>query len=155
MGLCRGLNLLLGISILPPAVSQYAWIAVFPILYISAITLISRGEVHGSKRTPLYTAAIFYLAVITAISWIAFTKNNIQYAAWFIILFGIMIGMPLGKAIREPVGKNIGGAVKAGVLAVILMNAAWAAAFGALGWALLIVCLLPISILLARLFAVT
>jgi hypothetical protein len=36
-----------------------------------------------------------------------------------------------------------------------LMNAAWAAAFGALPIALTIVILLPISIKLGRLFAVT
>jgi 4-hydroxybenzoate polyprenyltransferase len=45
--------------------------------------------------------------------------------------------------------------VKAGVLALIVMNASWAASFGALYLAIVIVLLLPISILLAKLFAVT
>jgi hypothetical protein len=35
------------------------------------------------------------------------------------------------------------------------MNAAWAAAFGAIGWALVILCLLPVSILFSKVFAVT
>jgi len=155
MGLCRGFNLLLGMSIVPAAVIQYWWLGIFPIIYIAAITMISRDEVHGSKRKTLYAAAFFYLIVLAAISWFAYKKTNQLYAVWFIVLFGIMIFLPLSKAIKDPVAKNIRKSVKAGVLAVILMNAAWAAAFGAIGWALIILCLLPLSILLARLFAVT
>jgi 4-hydroxybenzoate polyprenyltransferase len=49
----------------------------------------------------------------------------------------------------------LGKAVKAGVLALILMNAAWAAAFGVTYLALIIVLLLPLSILMAKVFAVT
>lgn len=49
----------------------------------------------------------------------------------------------------------IGKAVKSGVIALIAMNAAWAAAFGDLYFALLIIILLPVSLLLARMFAVT
>jgi 4-hydroxybenzoate polyprenyltransferase len=45
--------------------------------------------------------------------------------------------------------------VKAGILALIVMNASWAAAFGSLYTALFILLLLPLSIFLARLFAVT
>jgi 4-hydroxybenzoate polyprenyltransferase len=155
MGLCRGFNLLLGMSIIPAAVMQYWWLGIFPIIYIAAITMISRDEVHGSKKKTLYAAASFYLIVLAAISWFAYAKTNQLYAVWFIGLFGIMIFLPLSKAIKDPVAKNIRQSVKAGVLAVILMNAAWAAAFGAIGWALIILCLLPLSISLARLFAVT
>jgi 4-hydroxybenzoate polyprenyltransferase len=66
-----------------------------------------------------------------------------------------MIFPPLQKAIRNPAGPLIGKAVKAGVIALIVMNAAWAAAFGAIYFALLILLLLPVSMLLAKLFAVT
>ncbi len=155
MGLCRGFNLLLGMSIVPASVFQYWWLGIFPIIYIGAITMISRDEVHGGKKKTLFTAAFFYLFVLAAISWFAYTKDHLLYAAGFIVLFGTMIGLPLNKAIKDPVAKNIRQSVKAGVLAVILMNAAWAAAFGAIGWALVILCLLPLSILFARLFAVT
>ena len=155
MGLCRGLNLLLGMSIIPAAVMQYWWLGIFPIIYIAAITMISRDEVHGGKKKTLYGAAFLYLIVLAAITWFAYAKNNQLYAVWFIALFAIMIFLPLSAAIKDPVAKNIRRSVKAGVLAVILMNAAWAAAFGAIGWALIILCLLPLSILLARLFAVT
>jgi 4-hydroxybenzoate polyprenyltransferase len=155
MGLCRGFNLLLGMSIIPAAVIEYWWLGFFPIIYIAAITMISRDEVYGGKKKTLYAAAAFYLIVLAAISWFAYSNNQLLYAIGFILLFGIMIFLPLSKAIKDPVAKNIRQSVKAGVLAVILMNAAWAAAFGAIGWALIILCLLPLSILFARLFAVT
>ncbi|MGZ5220057.1 MAG: UbiA-like protein EboC [Chitinophagaceae bacterium] len=155
MGLCRGFNLLLGMSIIPAAVGQYWWLGLFPILYIGAITMISRDEVHGGKKKTLYAAALLYLIVLGAISWFANSNNQGLYAIGFIVVFAIMIFLPLSKAIKDPVAKNIRQSVKAGVLAVIVMNAAWAAAFGSIGWALIILCLLPISILFARLFAVT
>jgi 4-hydroxybenzoate polyprenyltransferase len=61
----------------------------------------------------------------------------------------------LRKAIREPKGALIGKAVKAGVIALIVMNASWAAAFGSFYFAFVIILLLPVSLLFARLFAVT
>jgi 4-hydroxybenzoate polyprenyltransferase len=155
MGLCRGFNLLLGISIVPAAITQYWWLGIFPIIYIGAITMISRDEVHGGKKKTLYAAAFLYLIVLTAISWFAYSNDQLLYALGFILLFTVMIFLPLNKAIKDPVAANIRNSVKAGVLSVILMNAAWAAAFGSLGWALIILCLLPLSVLLAKLFAVT
>src|SRR5688500_11843123 len=47
MGVCRGLNLLLGISIYPAAIEFYWFLCIIPVIYIFAITMISRGEVHG------------------------------------------------------------------------------------------------------------
>jgi 4-hydroxybenzoate polyprenyltransferase len=155
MGVCRGLNLLLGISVLPVALQQYWAISLIPVLYIAAITMISRGEVHGGKKGTLYAAALLYLLVIVAILLISFTNRTIVFSSVFLVLFGVMIFMPLKKAIQNPKGALIGKAVKAGVLALILMNAAWAAAFGTLSLALFIVLLLPLSLWMAKAFAVT
>src|SRR5687768_7617173 len=44
MGICRGLNLLLGISIIPQSLLQYWYVGLIPVVYIAAITMISRGE---------------------------------------------------------------------------------------------------------------
>jgi len=43
MGLCRGLNLLLGISILPLMLERVWFVAIVPVIYIAAITMISQG----------------------------------------------------------------------------------------------------------------
>lgn len=155
MGLCRGLNLLLGVSIVSSAVSIWWYLALVPVIYIASITMISRGEVHGGSRRTLYIAFSLYSLVVGLILYFAFAKGGILFSLIFLLPFVWMIFGPLLKAIKEPVGKNIGKAVKAGVLALILMNAAWAAAFGALYLALAIILLLPLSLKLGKIFAVT
>lgn len=155
MGLCRGLNLLLGISILPLALYSWWWLAVVPIIYIAAITMISRGEVHGGSKTILYTAAFLYAFVVASILFMALKEDRFLYSLILLLPFIWMIFKPLSTAIKDPIGRNIGKAVKAGVLALILMNAAWAAAFGNLYLSIIIVILLPLSLKLGKLFAVT
>ena len=155
MGLCRGLNLLLGMSILPEALARFGWLSVVPIIYIAAITMISRGEVHGGSKKTLYSAVAFYLAVILAIFAVSLNNGHFYLALVFLLVFGAMIFPPLFRAIGEPVGRNIGKAVKSGVIALILMNAAWASAFGNVEFAIAIAFLLPVSLGLSRLFAVT
>jgi 4-hydroxybenzoate polyprenyltransferase len=155
MGLCRGLNLLLGISILSVSLQSHYFLGIIPLVYIFSITMISQGEVHGSNRKKLYAGAFLYLIVIGAILYSAFLRQNIFYAALFLILFAGMIFRPLFTAIKEPVGKNIGKAVKAGIISLILMDAAWASAYGQIFFAMLIAMLLPLSLWLAKRFAVT
>ncbi|MFW5726828.1 MAG: UbiA-like protein EboC, partial [bacterium] len=43
MGMCRGGNLLLGVSAIPAALADTWYISLIPIIYIAAITMISRG----------------------------------------------------------------------------------------------------------------
>lgn len=155
MGLCRGFNLLLGMSIIPEALSRFGWLAGIPIIYIAAITMISRGEVHGGSKKTLYTAVVFYLVVILTIFGVSLNNGHFYLALVFLLMFGAMIFPPLFRAVSEPVGKNIGKAVKSGVIALILMNAAWASAFGNPELAIAIALLLPVSLGLSRLFAVT
>ncbi|TAE29367.1 MAG: polyprenyltransferase [Cytophagales bacterium] len=155
MGLCRGLNLLLGVSILPEQVQPWAWVGLVPVAYIAAITAISRGEVHGGNTRTLRLAGLLYAGVIAVIAAIAQARGQLGTAFPFLVIFGYYIFVPLWQAVREPVGRNIGLAVKAGVLSLIVMNAAWVAAFASFPFALLVMCLLPLSRLLARVFAVT
>ena len=44
MGMCRGLNLLLGVAAVPAVLTE-AWpLALLPLVYISAVTAVSRGR---------------------------------------------------------------------------------------------------------------
>jgi 4-hydroxybenzoate polyprenyltransferase len=155
MGLCRGLNLLLGVSIISTEVSQWWFLAFIPIIYIASITMISRDEVHGGSKRMLYFAAVLYAIVIASILFFAIIKGDIIITLLFVIPFAWMIFTPLMKAMKNPIGPNIGKAVKAGVIALILMNAAWASVFADWKVALAIIFLLPLSILLSKAFAVT
>ncbi|AKD58677.1 UbiA-like protein EboC [Spirosoma radiotolerans] len=155
MGLCRGLNLLLGVSILPDQVLPWAWVGIVPIAYIAAITMISRGEVHGGSPTTLRFAGILYALVIGCVAALAQRQQQLGTALPFLLLFGYYIFPPLWRAVKEPVGRNIGLAVRAGVLSLIVMNAAWVASFASFPLAMLVFCLLPLSRFLAKIFAVT
>jgi hypothetical protein len=117
--------------------------------------MISRGEVHGGSKIVLYFAVFLYLIVIGAVLTISNSKHNLLLAVLFLIPFTWMIFTPLLKAIQQPIGPNIGKAVKAGVIALILLNAAWASAFGNWQIALIIIILLPLSLWLSKKFAVT
>jgi 4-hydroxybenzoate polyprenyltransferase len=155
MGICRGLNLLLGMSISVEAMSQHISIAIIPVIYIAAITLISRGEVYGGRSISLYVASFLYLVAMSSIVYISSDNGFIMNTLLFVVVWAFLIFPPLQKAMARPEGRNFGRAVKSGVIALIAMNAAWAAAFGAFYGALVIIVLLPLSILLAKLFAVT
>ena len=155
MGLCRGLNLLLGVSIIASALQEWYFLGLIPLIYIFSITMISQGEVHGSNRNKLYAGAFLYLLVISSMLYLSFNKGQVIIALFFIIPFAWMIFRPLFIAIKEPLGKNIGKAVKAGVISLILMDAAWAAVFGSPVAAICIALLLPLSLWLAKRFAVT
>lgn len=155
MGVCRGLNLLLGVSILPGAIINWWHIAFVPVIYISSITMISRGEVHGGSRTTLYGASLLYALVIGLIFYFALMNGMVLLVLVFLLPFAWMIFKPLMVAVKQPSGFNIGKAVKAGIISLIMMDAAWAAASGAFAAALIIALLLPLSFWLARLFTVT
>lgn len=155
MGLCRGLNLLLGMSILPESLLRNGWFALVPVLYIAAITTISRDEVHGGKKGPLKMAAAGYAIVSIVILVQGWLHGKLPEVALFLAVFLYLIMRPLLTAIKEPAGPNIGKAVKGGIIGLIAMNAAWAAAFSTFPFALAVLCLLPLSILLSRAFAVT
>lgn len=155
MGACRGLNLLLGMSLIAYAVPFYWFIAFLPVVYIAAITMISRGEVHGGQKTTLYTAMALYAFVILAIVAMAALNGTLAITLPFLLVFGLLVFPPLQRALKRPEGPMIGKAVKAGVVALILMDASLAASFNSLYVALFILLLFPLSYLLARLFAVT
>lgn len=155
MGMCRGGNLILGMTVLPVALEKWGFLAVIPILYIAAITLISQDEVHGGKKRTLYIASIFYCFVLLAQILIAAQNGNLYLATACIALHASMIGKPLWEAIQNPIGPMIGKAVKAGVISLIVMNASWCISFGYLPLGLAVLALLPLSLLFARMFAVT
>lgn len=156
MGACRGGNLLLGISATVGAIEQYWFMALIPIIYIAAITTISRGEVHGGNSSALYLAFVLYTIVISSIMILSMmSKISYWQVVPFLALFAFLIFPPLYKALQDRRPQYIGKAVKAGIIALIVMDAALAAGFAGWVYALFILALLPISRLLARTFAVT
>ncbi len=154
MGICRGLNLILGMSIINRL--DLWWVAVVPVIYIFAITLISRGEVHGNNKNHILLAGILYVIVVMSIGIVSLIKTeSIAILSPFLLVFTILIFRPLIIAYRENSPKNIKKAVMAGVLSLIVMDACWAVGFSNWYLGLAVLLLLPLSILLSKLFAVT
>ncbi|MDJ1497771.1 UbiA family prenyltransferase [Cytophagaceae bacterium DM2B3-1] len=176
MGFCRGLNLFLGTT-LPfrgefgswgienPIKSEFLlhfeqykvlYICLIPIIYIAAITSVSRGEVHGGSKKSFYIPFFLYSIVILSIGTLAFISGiPIWQSLPFLSLFIYLIFPPLIRAYNDPQPRNIGLAVKAGVISLIVMDASIAAVFAGGIYGLIVLALLPLSRFLAKYFAVT
>lgn len=155
MGLCRGLNLMLGTSLLGFN-STFFYLTIIPILYIAAITLISQGEVTANNKKMLVIAAIMYVLVfiiLLGLSW--WFPFNLLHATPFLILLFILIFKPLINAYQNNTPINIKKAVKSGVISLIILDACITAGFSLWWIGIFIVALLPISLFLAKKFAVT
>ncbi|MFT5885564.1 MAG: heme O synthase-like polyprenyltransferase [Arcticibacterium sp.] len=157
MGLCRGLNLLLGMSVLANNVLPEFWMMAFiPIIFIAAITLTSQGEVLGKNKISVIFALFLDFLVVSIILFLA---NKGLMSLWSVIpfvtlWFGINFFAKF-KAIKKNESKYIMNAVKMGVLSLIPLNASYVAGFSDWRYGIAVLLLLPISILLARKFSVT
>lgn len=156
MGLCRTGNLLLGVSAIPSLVLEYWYIGLIPLVFVAAITMISRGEVHGKNRKALFGGLGMYILIVSSILFLAFALGSKPLEVIpFVMLFVVMVFPPLIKAIQKQEPRLIGKAVKAAVISLIILNASLSAAFAGWFFGLLVLILLPISLWLARKFAVT
>jgi hypothetical protein len=157
MGLCRGLNLLLGISAVPAAVFSHGPIALLPAAYICAVTALSQGEVHGGRRG----TALFALGSIAAvIAVLAFLSAMAPGGLWLPPLaltgaFAARVLPEFWKAAVTPDPATIRRAVRRGVLSLVLLDAVLGAVYAGVLYGVLILGTALLAGRLARLFAVT
>lgn len=154
MGLCRGLNLILGMSVFGEI---FHWMyAVIPLLYIFAITLISRGEVYGqNKKHIIYAGLIYAIVVFIVLMIVPDIRTQWLSLFAFLGLFIFLIYSPLIRAYRVNSPENIKKAVVSGVLSIIVLDASLAVGFDGWQFGLIVLLLLPLSYILAKIFAVT
>lgn len=156
MGCCRGGNLLLGASVMPAMLVERWWIALFPIVYIGAITAISQGEVRGGKRaTGVLALACLGLVLGGILAMGIWSDYAILTGLPFLVLLAGRTLPPFIKATRDPAAETIRLAVRAGVLSLIVLDATLAAGFTGWVYGLAILSLLPLSAAIARRLAVT
>lgn len=156
MGLCRGGNLLLGVSVIPQVLADRWYLALIPIIYIAAITAIARGEVEGGKKS---TGIIAIILIATAIAIILslglLPSYSLLVTLPFLTLFTALVVPAFVKAAITPSAELIQMAVKTAILSLIILDATIAAGFSNGVYGLLVLALLPLSRLFARFFAVT
>jgi 4-hydroxybenzoate polyprenyltransferase len=155
MGLCRAFNLMLGMSVYELGVLEHFYLILIPLIYIAAITLVSRGEVHGSQSAPLWFAAVLFIFVHMSQLVIAYQAGKLIFILPFVLVHAYLIFSKLIVAIKKPIGPNIGQTVKTGVLTLILMNAAWVSLCEQYYMAFVTLALLPISMWVGKKFAVS
>jgi 4-hydroxybenzoate polyprenyltransferase len=155
MGFCRGGNLLLGASILTSNLTHFWYLAFIPIIYIAAITMVSRGEVNGGNPKNLRLGFAMYATVVLALCTLMLLVSKNFWAVPFILLFIYFIFPPLVKAIQEPAPANVMKAVKSGVISLIILDATMTTVFASIYFGLVVLSLLLLSKSLAKKFAVT
>lgn len=158
MGLCRALNLLLGMAAVPAALTAFWPLALIPLCYIWAVTALSRGEVHGGDRR-VATAALSVMAgavAATAAVTLGAGPGPRSAAGLVLALFlAWRVVPPFVEARRRPSPGTIRVAVMRGVLSLVLLNAAFAATYAGPVYAGLILLVGVAAGALARAFAVT
>ena len=156
MGLCRALNLLLGVAAVPPALER-AWpLAAIPLVYIAAVTAVSRGEVHGGGQRVGLLALISLSFVLAALAAVTISGPRTSFAGLALVaLLAWRVWPPFWRVWRAPAAGTIRTAVKAGVLSLVLVDAAIGAAYAGGPYAAAILATAVAAGILARLFAVT
>jgi len=156
MGLCRGLNLLLGVAAAPPALAAHWPLAMIVVLYIAGVTVMSQGEVHGGRQTPalVATALVGIAAILGAFP--AFATGHGRIAASSLAALLVWRTAPVFlRAWRTGLASDVRMAVRAGVLSLVLLDAALAAAYAGMIYAVGIIVVSLAAGRLARAFAVT
>ena len=156
MGLCRGLNLLLGVSAVPAALSGRWPIAVLSVVYIAAVTAVSRGEVHGGRSRTATLALVSLCAVMTALAALAIRTASGRIAAFVVIgALAYRVLPPFWRPVKDPRPMTIRHAVRAGVLSLVLVDAAIGAAYAGPAYAAVVLGIGLVATSLASLFSVT
>lgn len=156
MGLCRSMNLLLGMSIVSGVIEQLWFIGFVPLTFIAAITLVGQKEAHGNNKNSILKAILLDTSIVFFFVFLMLKGYlNIWVTIPFLLFwFGINF-FAKTRALKQNQPKQIQQAVKIGVLSLIPLNAIYVAGFSSGYLAILLISLLPISIIIAKYYAVT
>lgn len=157
MGLCRGLNLVLGIAAVPAAVISGWPIGLISVVYIAAVTVVSRGEVHGGKSGAATFALISLSGVIAALALLGRSAPLVERVTGLVLiaLLAYRVLPPFWQARNEPSPTAIRRAVKAGVLSLVLVDASISVSYAGPVYGAVVLATALVAGSLARLFSVT
>lgn len=156
MGLCRALNLVLGIAAVPSALAGGWPLALLSFVYIAAVTVVSRGEVHGGKLGAAALALVSLAGVVAALVVVALgAEAQSGVALGLTALLAWRVLPPFWTVYRDSRPAAIRRAVKAGVLSLVLVDAVIAAAYAGPLYSAGVLATAIVAGLLAQLFSVT
>jgi 4-hydroxybenzoate polyprenyltransferase len=153
MGACRGLNVLLGMSLAPVAWGLTAWHVAAGIgLYAMGITYLARSEATTSRRGRLVWATAVLLAGLALLAALpAATSITIPLDRWklFWSILAALIAWRCVRAIVHPQPALVQRAVRHAIHALIVIDAALCCGAQGLPWALTILMLIVPTLALA------
>ena len=156
MGTCRGLNLVLGMAAVPGAPANHWSLGLLSVAYIAAVTMVSRGEVHGSRRGVAAIALAVIVSVVAGLAVVALRSEAWALPALVLTAALAWRVAPRFVAVyRDPRPATIRRAVKTGVLSLVLLDAALSAAYAGPVYAAIVLASALVAGSLARLFSVT
>jgi 4-hydroxybenzoate polyprenyltransferase len=153
MAVCRFLNVLFGLSLIPTAALEIGLrchLAGIVGLYIMGVTWFARTEERLSQRSHLIAAAgLMAASLLLALmlkSRLPAESGTVAFP-YLLVLFGFVIGWPIARAVQTPKPRQVQIAVKQSVIGLVLLDALLATAFVGLWGLLLLLLLLPVVIL--------
>lgn len=156
MGLCRGLNLLLGMAAVPAAVAAHWLLALLPLTYIAAVTTVSRGEVHGGSTAAARGSLVALTGVLIALALISAGRTAGSIAGLALtLLLGWRVLPAFWRAYKDARPPAIRRAVRVGVLSLVLIDAAISAVYAGPLYSAAVLATALAASGLARLFSVT
>lgn len=156
MGVCRGLNFLMPMSLAMTSAPRRLLSA--PLLltaYISVLTYLAREEVVGNTRERA-RRGVTAMAVVALVMAVAIAAWPAAPAGWaflaVLVARGAMLFAPLWTA---PGGRATGRAIGGGILTIPLFDATFVAAAGQTSWALAVAALMLPALALRRMYSPT
>jgi 4-hydroxybenzoate polyprenyltransferase len=129
MGVCRFLNVLLGLSAAGAAFAGWwVYLATVVGVYIVGVTWFARTEATVSKSPMLLgaagvmLAALFLALAVPAVA-LESSEGTTFLFPYLLIAFGFYLGVPIRKAIKRPDPRFVQTAVKRSVLGLIFLDA--------------------------------
>ncbi|HET7218857.1 MAG TPA: hypothetical protein VFJ02_12465, partial [Vicinamibacterales bacterium] len=130
-------------------------LAILPVVYIAAVTAVSRGEVHGGRREIAVFALISLNLVLIALAWLGLMGASPWWSILLTAVLGWRVLPPFWAAYRQPEPGRIRQAIRAGVLSLVLLDAVIGATYAGAIYSVLILATGIVAAALARVFAVT
>jgi len=134
MGVCRGLNLLLGMTHATALGGPIAWMAALAYgTYVAGITVASRSETEGGARGSLIAGLVFQMTAILALAAVGFYGGRFPSAdlsrpiiplegLLVLAVVALAVSLSAARAIERPIPTLIQKYVKTGILSLVWLH---------------------------------